>query len=261
MHVGLKVWSTNDFYWVPIRRLHGAGVFDFLELFVVPDSDSHLSGWKSFGVPWVLHAPHAHAGLNMSLPGRLEENSRAVRSLEAYALELSPRAVIFHPGVDGTIEETVRQVALLRKQYPASFRDALIENKPAVGLKGEACLGSTPAEIKELKQETTMGFCFDFGHAVCAAATNALDPYDYCSAFLPLSPAMYHLSDGLVGSTQDQHLNLGGGNFDFAKIAEMLPGDAWVSLETNKCSKQNLDDFQRDVEFFRKVIDANRSNK
>lgn len=67
--------------------------------------------------------------------------------------------------------------------------------------------------------------------------------------FIMLNPAMFHLSDGKMGSKKDMHLNYGAGDFDLDYIIRRLPDDARISIETGKSSINNLDDFIKDIEF------------
>ena len=65
---------------------------------------------------------------------------------------------------------------------------------------------------------------------------------------------MYHLSDIESTSEMDQHLNYGQGNLDFEKLMEIIVKNPQITVETNKKSKDNLDDFILDVEFLRKYV-------
>ena len=45
--IGLKLWSTNtDCYYNEAIRLYNDGVFDYIELYVVPDTLDTLQKWK-----------------------------------------------------------------------------------------------------------------------------------------------------------------------------------------------------------------------
>jgi sugar phosphate isomerase/epimerase len=49
-----------------------------------------------------------------------------------------------------------------------------------------------------------------------------------------------------INSEKDKHLNLGSGSYDLDEIIKLLPKDKRVSIETEKTSKDNLDDFIED---------------
>ena len=65
---------------------------------------------------------------------------------------------------------------------------------------------------------------------------------------------MYHISDGDSKSTIDKHLNIGKGNFDFKSIFQLIPETAFMSVETYKASKENLDDFVEDIKTLKLFI-------
>jgi len=254
MHrLGLKLWSTNLGHVAPALALHRRGVFDYLELYVVPGSAGEcLDDWRRAALPAVLHAPHSLHGFNLSRTDCEEANRRQLAEVESFRAALGVAQVIFHPGVDGVPEETVRQVGVLRGEFPRVFAEALLENKPRVGLQGERCIGSSPDEMAQMLGETGLAFCLDIGHAICYAAWAGADFNSVWADFLKLSPRMFHLGDGDMASHTDAHLSLGAGNFDLVRIIRRIPAGAVVCLETEKHAPSNLDDFERDVVYFRK---------
>jgi sugar phosphate isomerase/epimerase len=130
-----------------------------------------------------------------------------------------------------------------------------VENKPVEGIKGEVCVGSSPKDINRILQETqARGFVLDFGHAIYAANTLKIDPYDFIEKFLPLNPEIFHLSDGSSISTKDCHNNLGEGSFDLCKLISFIPFDVHVTLETPRDIDNNLKNFKNDLEFLRSVL-------
>ena len=60
MHkLGLKLWSINtDYYYDEAIRLYNDGIFDYIELYVVPNSTETIDKWKKINIPFSLHAPH-----------------------------------------------------------------------------------------------------------------------------------------------------------------------------------------------------------
>jgi sugar phosphate isomerase/epimerase len=186
----------------------------------------------------------------MSLSEGERENRALIDGTEKFRVELRPVHVIFHPGLNGDIFETIRQLRLFKVEYPALFNLALIENKPKIGLKGEACIGSSPEEIKRIVGETGLGFCLDVGHAINYSAWACLKYFDILDIFQSLKPKMYHLSDGDFHSEKDVHLNFGKGNFDLPYIIKKIPWNARVTIETEKDPSLNLSDFEEDVRFY-----------
>ncbi len=250
MKLGLKIWSTNANYIKPAQELFSRGVYDYIELYTVKHSSAeHLAQWTNLDIPYILHAPHSYGGFNASLPECKEENRRILKDVEVYRRTLNPQFIILHPGISGTAEETIRQMNDFRKESPELFSKALMENKPMWGMKGEKCVGDTPEEMKKILDATGMGFCLDFGHAIKYAIAAGKDHRTVLDAFQVFSPSVYHLSDGQMDNTQDQHLRLGEGEFDLSDLLSRVPESGMVSLETEKDSKDNLyssaQDFQK----------------
>ena len=245
MKLGLKLWSVNGNYIAPALALYEREVFDYIELFTVPGSASYIEKWKALDIPFVLHAPHSLAGFNPAVKDRRSANFALLPELDEYRIALNPEFIIFHPGVDGSIDETINQFNIIQEQFPEIHSLSLVENKPSIGLTGTTCVGALPQEIIRIQNETGMGFCFDIGHAVCASNTSGIDIKD----FFRMQPAIYHLSDGDGDSELDAHLNYGKGDFDIGLILKQLPSDAKITIETDKASEDNLNDFVKDVEY------------
>jgi sugar phosphate isomerase/epimerase len=256
MHkIGLKIWSTNSFYVKPALDLYERLVFDYIELYITPGSQKeYLKIWQEVEIPFILHAPHSFSGLNLSLSEFEKKNRELIEEVEYFRNVLSPEMIIFHPGTDGSINETIRQIKLFKSEYNKVFDRVLIENKPKVGLNEESCLGASPEEIKRVIEETDVGFCLDIGHAVCYASWAGLEWASVVKNFIRLSPEMYHLSDGDVRSTKDSHPHLGEGNYDLYKMIRMIPLNAFVSIETGKNTEIDLDDFEGDVKYYRRIL-------
>lgn len=252
--IGLKVWSSNLQYKDEILRLYREDVFQYLELFVVPGSSDTIPVWKTTLLPIILHAPHSYKGFNPSLPENEEANVRLLNEVAEFSDELGTPSVIFHPGINGTIGETIRQYRSFLSRFPTVFRNAMIENMPKTGLENETCVGSTPQEISRIAHEVGMKVCLDFGHAVAAAAAMSVDYKTLISEFLALEPAFFHLSDGHAESVYDEHLHLGQGNLDLGWMLRQLPVGSGVSIETVKDSPDSLDDFVADVRYCRSLL-------
>jgi deoxyribonuclease IV len=249
--IGLKLWSTNLHYLPAARELFRRQVFDYIELFVVPESTGTIPAWQELPIPYVLHAPHSAVGLNPANPDHREQNLQLVRQVHDFCMALSPAWVIFHPGVDGDLKEVLLQFRSFGDHYPRLYQKSVIENKPSQGLHGERCRGDSPAEIRQLCQSTGLGFCLDFTHAICYAHTAHLQWETLTRDFLLCDPVMFHVCDG-YHAEQDAHQHLGAGELDLSTILGMLPPDGLVTLETPKDSKNDLKDFEKDVEVFRK---------
>ena len=239
MQFGLKLGSKNTNYTEDILSFYQAGYFQYIELFVSPESfDDTIEYWKQFSVPTVIHAPHSFAGMNVSLPQERENNKKKLEETFFFADALKSEFVIFHSGVNGDIDETIHQLS------PFIDSRCLIENKPLKGLNGENCLGSTPEEIKYILNELKTGFCLDFGHAICAANSLKKEPFELIEELLALNPCMYHLTDGDYTSEYDSHLHYAKGTFPIKKLLKMIPEEAKITNEAKH--DDNLNDFETD---------------
>jgi len=249
--LGLKLWSCNtDFYYDEAIKLYNEGVYDYIELYVVPETIETLSKWKKLKIPFIIHNAHFAQGFNLAKPEKCERNLEIYKQTKQFADELNAKYIIFHGGIDGNIEETAKQ--LMKFNEPR----ALLENKPFIALPnrmgGEFCRGYNVEEIEFVIKTTGCGFCLDFGHAICAANSNGFDVYDYCRNLLQLNPNMYHLTDlNDIKSPYDSHLHLGDGQLDLDRVIKMISNNKFVTLETVKNSKENLDDFINDCKIFR----------
>lgn len=252
---GLKLWSVNtDCYYNEAIRLYAEGVYDYIELYIVPDTLETLPTWKvlnnGYKIPFIIHNAHFAQGFNLAKKEKEGRNREVYEQTKQFADELDAEYIIFHGGIDGDIRETAVQLALFNEQR------ALIENKPFVALPnrmgGEFCRGYNIDEIKLVMDTAGCGFCLDFGHAICAANSQGADVYEYCEQLLKLNPNMFHLTDlDDISSPYDSHLHLGTGQLDFNKILPMIPDGSYVTFETNKNSKEYLDDFVEDMKWLK----------
>ncbi len=251
MRYGLKLWSINtDYYLQEAKRLYDEKVFDYIELYVVPETLGTLDQWAALRIPFTLHAPHFRHEVNLADPERRQYNAGIFHEVELFRQALRPKYTVIHGGMNGTVEETARQLCAIA---PCN---ALIENKPYYIPREPwlLCRGASVAEIVFLQQEVGVGFCLDIGHAICAANSFAMHIYDYLTAFQKLQPVAYHLSGNYVDSEQDRHLHLHEGNYDYGKIVSIIDHGCDMALETDKNFTKNLDDFEEDVRYFKNII-------
>ena len=204
-------------------------------------------------IPFIIHNPHFAQGFNLAKKEKAERNREIYEQTKQFADELNAKYIIFHGGIDGDIRETAIQLALFNEPR------ALLENKPYVALPnkmgGEFCRGYNIDEIKLVMDTSGCGFCLDFGHAICAANSLGVNVYEYCEQFLKLNPQMFHLTDlNDITSPYDSHLHLGTGQLDFKRIFDMIPDMSFVTFETVKNSKENLNDFVEDMKWLNNSI-------
>ncbi len=249
------MWSTNLHYLPEAGNLFTRKIFDYIELFIVPGSIGTIPDWQELSIPYVLHAPHSAAGLNPAEPARREYNLRLVSQVNDFFMALSPSWVIFHPGVNGDLQEATLQLRSFGDHYPLMRKKLVIENKPSCGLNGERCLGESPTAVRKLCEFSGLRFCLDFTHAICYAQAACLEWKTVVKDFLSLDPVIFHVCDGHYAE-KDEHKHFGEGEFDMLSVVGMLPLDCLVTIETPKTSSTNLNDFVKDVGILRKYTRA-----
>ncbi|EKE02079.1 MAG: AP endonuclease [uncultured bacterium] len=247
---GLKLWSINENYVEQAKKLYDNGVYDYIELYSVPNSYNRFAKiWKSLEIPYIIHAPHFMSGLKLSKREFFENNMILAEEAKRYADLLNAKFIIFHPGIDGDIDESIHQLNKIDDNR------ILVENKPYYAVKEKlVCNGNSPEEIKHIMENTGVGFCLDIGHAICAANTRKIEPMNYIKDFLKLNPNMYHLTDGQYESEKDRHDHFGKGNYDIKSILGIIPEPATITIETYKDYQDSLDDFKEDIMFLRNCL-------
>ena len=253
--LGLKLWSGNVDLQSAAQDLYQKGVYDYIELYVDPRlEEKGLDSWQKLRIPYHLHAPHSYSGLNLSDVQAESSNRKLISLVSQFYRILNPEFVIFHGGIKGSIDETIRQIKNFKKDFPDLFQKALIENKPKIGLNGEICLGASAEEIRNIMNVTGLGFCLDIGHAICYSNWLKEDWKKVLVEFLYLSPKVFHISDGNIQSLADGHEHFGKGNYDFKTIFSLIPHDCFLAIETRHDFKDRLDDFFQDANYLKTVL-------
>ena len=251
MNIGLKLWSVNtDFYYEEAKRLYQEHWYDYIELCIVPGSTETLKKWKvlkqEYNIPFALHAPHSMLGVNLADREKEQSNAKAYEDVALFAEGLSAKYTVVHAGVNGSTEETIRQLNTIK---PVNI---LLENKPYKTIYGEPiCRGAVPDEIIKIFDGYPCGFCLDVGHAICTANALGMEPYGFLQEMQKLTPSAYHLSDNYIDGDIDRHLHLGEGTYDLKRIMEIIDPARDVAIETVKRSKTDLDDFVYDLKYLR----------
>lgn len=255
---GLKLWSKdfikNKDFAKDAEKALKDGLFDYLELFALPSTfeDTKEAVKAGFlGQKVVIHAPHNLQKLNISDAEEFENNRVRLRDSQLFADLLGADIIILHPGMqqgEAFLAESIRQFK--------AFNDArlTVENLPAYCSQTKLELhGVRPQEIKQLMDETGAKFCLDFSHAICGANSCGVDIYEVLNAFKALHPAMYHLCDGDVASTNDSHLHYGEGNYDLKRlIAEFTTENALITMETGHGIPVDVKPWLDDVAYVRR---------
>jgi len=247
---GLKLWSNNKNYINQAERLYKKKIYDYIELYIVPDTyDRYIKIWHKLGIPFIIHCTHFMHGFNLAEKNKCKTNIDMFSEVQAFCDKLSGKYIIFHPGVKGKLEESIRQINLLKDKR------LLVENKPYISMLGELCRGGLYQEINKILNSCDVGSCLDIPHAFNAAYHIKADEYEYAEKMLSLSPKIIHISDGKMSSIHDKHLNVGYGDFDFMKIKKIIfRSDArYITIETSKNSDE-LIDFVEDVKKIKNIM-------
>lgn len=254
MKLGLKLWSSNtDAYLREAEKLYSQKVFDYIELYVVPGTVDTIEKWKKLraesNIPFTLHAPHFIHDVNLANQDKEKTNIRKFDEVKEFAKALDASYIVVHSGIEGNIDEAIRQLKII------NLSNMLIENKPYIAPLGDGkrCRGAEFEEIVKVIDEIGCGFCLDVGHSICTANSLKLDPYEFLAKFNTLNPTCYHLSDNFIDTDMDKHLHFGQGNYDLKRIFGIIDTNKNIAIETNKNSRENLDDFVEDVKWLKNL--------
>lgn len=238
---GFKIGSREKKYASVARKLFDNGLINYLELFAVSNSyHETISFWKEINIPFVIHAPHSVAGLNLSIKENRKDNTGKISEAFMFADALHSSYVIFHLGTNGSLEESIYQLGNF------SENRILVENKPKYGVNGELCVGVRKEDIIFAMKSLNCGFVLDFGHAICAANSLKISPLEFIDDFILLNPIMYHLTDGDYLSEKDQHLSYGTGSFPLSELIMRIKSNSKVTNEASKSIENEtsiIDDF------------------
>ena len=247
MKFGLKLWSINTNLIDQAVSLIDNKTFDYIELFVVPDTQ--ISPFL-IDVPYIIHIPHEKFGVNISDPVAKEYTMQMINESIAWADRLNAKHLILHAG-HGSMQHATD---LLRGLSDSRL---LIENMPKVGLGGEAMIGYSPGQIEELIGDGDMGTCLDFGHAVKAAVSLGVDYKEYVQGFMGLEPRVFHVSDGGLSGERDEHFNIGEGEYDigfFMGCVGEMRADRLVTVETPRLNPNSLGDDIRNCKHLENIL-------
>jgi sugar phosphate isomerase/epimerase len=251
LRLGLKLYSTDTHLIAEAQSL-GESHFQYVELYVVPGSfEETIHDWRSFSVPYVIHAPHSLHGVNLAREEGQEVNLRHLFETRRFADALSSQIIIVHGGHSGSFQETIRQLHLIKDSR------LIIENKPVKGLYEEECIGWSPAELRfAVETGAVAGIALDLVHACCAATSIKRDALELIKEFLVLKPKVFHLSDAIAHHEKDSHLNFGKGGLDLRAMLSVVPDDGWLTIETPRRPTNGLVDYKGDVCILKKMLSA-----
>jgi deoxyribonuclease-4 len=252
--LGLKLWSVNvGSYLQEAERLFNNHIIDYVELYSVPETIANILHWKKCSFPIVIHAAHSMHKFNLSDPAKADFNRKLFSEAVHFFKELSAMGIILHPGVSGSVEETIIQLKELISENGIKAENVLVENKPFLTLTGGLCVGSDPDAIRKIRELCGVGMVLDTTHAIKYAIAAKKPWQQVLKDFMQLKPNFLHVSDATFEHPKDEHMHIGSGEFDFREIFSICKAE-FISIETNKDSSENLDDFIFDVKRLREFL-------
>lgn len=227
----------------------------FIELMIIPSvsiEDMVALKQKFSGLEVTIHAPHHMMGFDPGNKAHFKENSDLITKALKAADLFASKVVVTHAGLghgEQYVEETARQFKIFNDSRIA------VENLPYEDTNPKALLhGCTPEEIKYIMDVSCCGFCFDFSHAICAANSLKLDIEKHLDGFYDLKPNVYHMCDGDVKGTEDEHMHYGDGNFplkDF--LHKFVASDAMITMETGAGMPKDASDWIKDYNYLKNL--------
>jgi endonuclease IV len=239
IEIGLKLWSTNTTVLPQAEELISKGIFQFIELTPVPNTN--IESFLKIKVPYVIHGSIDKFGFNFADKKKQDVNKKRIVECIDWVNALKAKYCVIHPGY-GFFNDVLDFLGL--------FDDPriLVENMPMIGLGDESMVGFSPEQIKQLKGEK-FGFCLDLNHAIKASISLGVDYRVMIKDFLKLTPELFHISDGNLSNYKDEHLAIGEGDYDFDFLCECV-NSSMVTLET---PRKNLNSLNEDIVNFKKL--------
>jgi len=257
--VGLKLLSTADSECInAVAELYSKKLFDYVELYVVPNTTDTIEKWKNFrstglsgekiSLPIMLEAPDYHHKINFANPDNFEINRRIFDEIEQFRQALNSRCTIITPGYRGNISETIRQL----KEFKP--KNIIVKNNVyrIAELSSAAGIGSCGEELEMVKKDTYCGFCLDIENAVCTANITDRDPYDFLRELNILNPIIYHISGNNISTKDVTGGNISGGDYNFSKLSLIIRNNALITLNTIIKEQIDVFKFRDDVHYLRR---------
>ncbi|MFH1072351.1 MAG: TIM barrel protein [Nanoarchaeota archaeon] len=233
MKIGVKIHPDNPGYLKDIKNY-----IDFIELVAIEGKSYNFL--KSNQLPVIIHSEDFNYQANLVNADNNVVNKRYLEFLIDMVKKFKAPYIILNPGIKINNRCTVQNLsALLKKEY---VKKVIIENQPALKNKTYPFFGRNYDEIQAILKQAGIGFCFDFAHAFASAFYFEKEPLRFCMDILELRPRHIHISNGRSMSFLDLHLHFTKGDFDMGKLKELIPKDAWVTVDTTNDLLEQLEE-------------------
>ncbi|KKG07370.1 sugar phosphate isomerase/epimerase family protein [Methanosarcina sp. 2.H.A.1B.4] len=256
MNFGLKLWSTNQDMLPQAEQLIKNDVFQYIELTPIPGTE--IDAFLSYDLPYTIHITTERHGVNIADRDKRDYNIKTIQNCIEWADQLKARYLVLHPGF-GKLDDAIEFLSYIYDKR------ILIENMPKIGIYDEKMVGYSPEEIEKL-MDNGFGLCLDLNHAIKAAISLELDYMEFVNEFGKFKPFYYHVSDGHLNHSKDEHLNIGEGEYDFRFLVfAMISGSEFnsirhITLETPRSNLLTFDNDLLNLEKIKSFIEEHTSN-
>jgi sugar phosphate isomerase/epimerase len=175
---------------------------------------------RSYDLEYSVHAPLSDINIRSLNPAMREASLKEVLSAIACCGRMGIDLITVHPGFisplgqldrPSVIRETRRSIHEIDKVAAENGVVAALENMPRMPIS--TC--TEPGELLSLVEGTSLGVCFDIGHA---HTTGNID--DFVRFRSRFANVHIHDNDG----SSDQHLTIGEGKIDFEHVLSSMSG-------------------------------------
>ena len=226
MKIGVKLCLDE------LRLLNILQDFDYIELGLKPPIRvNEVARLREIHKgDYVIHAPTEYYGLDIGSREKEKQSLKLIKASLKVADVLGASIVIIHAGT-GSLQQAKKVLSKVRDER------VVIENMPVRGIKGEACVGYDVESIRELIG-SRFALCLDINHCVKASIELGVEPLKLLLGFLELKPVMAHVADGRFSNPVDEHLHLGEGDYDLARLLKEVKNVPRLTLETPRWDEE-----------------------
>lgn len=219
---------------------------DFFEIMAV--QKNNYSFLKNFSLPIVIHAEHAHFGINPADKAKKEQNLKSINFAREIADLVNSEKIILHSGAIEQGNAYCSEENAINFFKELNDSRILTENLWNTNFYSKR-LCQTSNEVKSFIEKTNSGFCFDINHAILSL--DKFKDYDFLKEYIKLNPIHYHLGGQKIKEKLD-HLYFQDSNLDLKKIFEIFPKNAEITLETGTDIKK----IENDVKIIKNVLES-----
>lgn len=248
---GIKLWIINKNWFSEAVDLYNKKQIDLIELYIVPDSFnvSDLKNLRKTEI--VIHAPHYEHDFNIFKLNKEKINlfnSQVIKTADF----LNSKLIVLHAGIGKDHNIFKRNID---KIYDSRI---IIENKPKISLNNKTCFGYSLEQLEFVKNKCKLNICLDIGHAIKSAISQKIDYKNYLELLIKqLKPSYFHICDGKLNNQQDEHFNLGQGDYDLQWIKNFLlklakKQDIYLIFEVPK-NKSDLKNDLKNIKYFKNI--------